>query len=534
MDSRTKSTLRLAAGFLCAFLACRSPVFAQASGTASGAAPGAGAGNHGDLDAKIEKLTQSLDQTRAELDVSRTEIRELRSMLEQILKKEEAASGPNAPGAAAPSTAATSSTARSSANGAVAAASEPSAKPAQISEDDWQILNARVAEIQQDKVESASKYRLKLSGMVLATAFANSGQVDNLDVPTVAVPSGPGESSGSAGGSLRQSIIGLTAIGPHLLGASTEADLQMDFFGGLPSGYGGISSGVARLRIARVGFAWENTSLIAGLDTPFFSPNMPSTYLSVAVPAFAAAGNLWTWTPQIRVERRIATDTSVWKVEAGLMDAPSYGDATATSRNATPGESSRQPLYAVRLSTNGKGTEQPRSLGVSGIYFPQRYRGGYKVAGWGAVGDWKVPFLSRLEWSGEMFVGKGLDVFGGVPQATLQAQNSSFSYAAGPELAELTMFGGWTQLKFRFGERSEINAAVGSGGRVAGGVREVAALDPDITGLSPRNDMFLVNYIFHARSDIVIAPEFRRYRTYQVTGSSALADQVGIALGYLF
>lgn len=528
MDSRTKFVLRLAGCLVAVLLA--GGISTSAQSTNSTSTPGSAS----DLNQKIDKLTQSLEQTRAELDESRTEIRELRSMLEQVLQKENAREATTSAAPAAPESGAPTGAAVASNASPVPPSASTSANAAQISQDDWQILNTRLNELQQDKVESASKYRLKLSGMVLATAFADVGQVDNLDVPTVADPRAPGESGGSAGGSLRQSIIGLSAVGPHILGASTAADLQLDFFGGLPSGYGGVSTGIARLRIARVGLAWDDTSVIAGLDTPFFSPDAPTTYLSVAVPAFAAAGNLWTWAPGIRVEHRFDTNASVFKVEAGLMDAPSYGYSTMSARIPTPGESSRQPTYAVRLSMNGHDLHHPYALGVSGIYFPQLYENGYNIRGWGAVGDYKLPLGSRFELSGEMFLGKGLDVFGGVPQISLQPQDPYYDGITGPALANLSMFGGWSQLKFRIDDRSEINFAVGSGGRVAAGVRQIVSMDPNVTSLSPRNDMFMFNYIFHLRSDVLLAPEFRRYRTYQVTGPAAYAEQIGIAVGYLF
>src|SRR6202050_3950570 len=44
--------------------------------------------NQADLDTKLRALTDSLEQTRVELSESRAEIRELRGMLEQLLKKE--------------------------------------------------------------------------------------------------------------------------------------------------------------------------------------------------------------------------------------------------------------------------------------------------------------------------------------------------------------------------------------------------------------------------------------------------------------
>jgi len=104
-------------------------------------------------------------------------------------------------------------------------ADESKAAPAQISQDDWDILNARVDEQRQVKVESMSRYRVKLSGLALFTAFANYGQVDNTSLPSIALPPIAGYSSGSVGASVRQSIIGLTGYGPTLFGAHTSADM---------------------------------------------------------------------------------------------------------------------------------------------------------------------------------------------------------------------------------------------------------------------------------------------------------------------
>ena len=52
------------------------------------------------------------------------------------------------------------------------------------------MLQAKVDEQHQTKVESASKYRVKLSGIALLNLFGNSGTVDNQDVPNLALPTG--------------------------------------------------------------------------------------------------------------------------------------------------------------------------------------------------------------------------------------------------------------------------------------------------------------------------------------------------------
>jgi len=485
--------------------------------------------NQAELDAKVRMLSQTLEQTRLELSESRSEIRQLRAVLERVLRKMGETDTATA-GAAARREQATG---ESPGNSQEAKPSDEQ-NPARITEDDWQIAKARLEELQQDKVESSSKYRLKLSGIALFNAFGETGQVDNLDAPSVAVPLSPGAPSGSLGASLRQSIVGLAGVGPNIYGARTSGDVQMDFFGGLPSGYGAATSGVMRLRVARIRFDWENTSVVVGLDVPLFSPNTPTSYMSLAVPAFASAGNLWTWTPTIRVEQRWPTSVSLFKIEAGVMDPSRYASSSASVRTANPGESSRKPAYSLRISANGRSENRPLSIGVSGIYLPQRY-GGETASGWGGVTDWRLPLFPHMEWSGEFFAGKGLDVFGGVPYVLVQPSDlNRYNSVTAPALAGIRMLGGWSQVKVKLNFRNEFNLAAGSGARSARGTSQTALLDPTVQFLSHRNDMWFANYIFRPRSDLVFSTEYRRLRTYQVSGTPAIAGQVGLAVGFIF
>ena len=116
-------------------------------------------------------------------------------------------------------------------------------------EEEYQLLSGKVDEQYQTKVESASKYRVRLSGIVLLNLFSNVGTVDNTDIPAVAYDRPPGGSGGSFGGTLRQSQIGLEVFGPQLAGARTTADLQFDLGGGFPRTLNGVNFGLLRLRI---------------------------------------------------------------------------------------------------------------------------------------------------------------------------------------------------------------------------------------------------------------------------------------------
>src|SRR5438132_1217899 len=435
MNFSTRALLRAVERVLWVVLAGGWPAFAQSPSVPASPATQA------ELDAKVRMLSQSLEETRVELSESRSEIRQLRAVLERVLSK---MGDPDTPtlGVAARR----EQTTEESAGDFQTAKSNGEQHLARITEEDWQIVNARLEEFQQDKVESSSKYRLKLSGIGLFNAFGQTGHVDNLDVPAAAFPRPPGTASGSLGASLRQSIVGLTGVGPDLYGARMSGDVQMDFFGGLPSGYGAATSGVMRLRTARIRFDWENTSVVVGLDAPFFSPNTPTSYMSLAVPGFASAGNLWTWAPTIRVEQRWATPVSQFKIEAGVLDA-----------------------------------------------------------------------------------------FGGVPYVLVQPSDlNQYNTVTAPALAGIRMLGGWSQLKVKLNERSDFNLAGGSGARSARGTRQIALLDPTLQFLSHRNDMWFANYIFRPRSNLVLSTEYRRLRTYEVSGAPAIAGQVGLAVGFIF
>jgi hypothetical protein len=479
-----------------------------------------------ELNGKIELLTRSLEQTQSELARSRSEIEQLRAMLGEVLKRMDATA------AVAPLGANPGAGVASGVTGA-----EQAAPVAQVSQDDWDLLNARVEEQRQTKVESGSKFRLRLSGIALFNAFDTSGSVDNLDLPGIAVPRVAGYPAGGLGASVRQSIIGLTGIGPEIFGARTSAELQMGFYGGLPGGYNATTSGIANLRIARVRFDWDNTSVIAGLDTPFFSPNMPSTYMSVAVPGFASAGNLWTWTPTIRVEQRFGGTGSPFKLEAGLLDPSSNINYTTNNnlRFPSPTESSRIPTYAIRVSYNKKSEERPASFGVAGVYSPQEFFGGYRLEGWAAIADWKFGLLPRTELSGQFFTGRGIDGFGGVPENPYPLQNPVYYNAfVAPLLANVGVIGGWTQLKFRVNAQNEFNVAAGTGDRKAAALRQILGTGFAAPLIPARNEMMFANYIFRPRSDLVFSAEYRRLRTYEIRGAPDRAGQVGLSVGFLF
>ena len=188
-------------------------------------------------------------------------------------------------------------------------------------EESTSLLGSKIDEQYQTKVETASKYRARLSGIVLMNAFRNVGASDNLDFPNFAQPTAPGTSLATLGATLRQSEIGVEIFGPNVAGARTTANVQLDFAGGFPSTGNGVNFGIVRLQTASLRMDWANTSIVAGQDSLFLSPLSPTSFASLATPAFAFAGNLWGWTPQLRVEHRFElADRQTLTVQAGVLD----------------------------------------------------------------------------------------------------------------------------------------------------------------------------------------------------------------------
>jgi hypothetical protein len=251
----------------------------------------------------------------------------------------------------------------------------------------------------------------------------------------------------------------------------------------------------------------------------------------------ASAGNLWSWTPTIWMEQRFDGALSPFKIQAGLLDVAPASNYTPNINVRTPNatESSRQPSYALRLSAGTKSEDRPAVIGVGALYSPQQYYGGYSVAGWAGTVDWKFPLLQRTELSGEFFKGRGIDGLGGLAFSPSTPQNPMYyTMFTAPELANLGAIGGWSQLKIRLDARNEFNVAAGTGDRNSGQLRQDSLLNAFLLTVPARNEMLFTNYIFKPRSDLLFSAEYRRVRTYDVKGLPSVAQQVGLAIGFLF
>ena len=399
-----------------------------------------------------------------------------------------------------------------------------------------QVLQGRMLEtLYQSKVESGSRYRVRLSGMALFNAFATSeGGGEHFDVPELAEPVNPLFSGRSFGTTMRQSLLGVDVSGPTVGGARTSGELQFDFFGGFPKAGNGVTAGLARLRTAALRLEWSNTSVVLGQTEPFVSPLSPTSLASVAVPALSYSGNLWAWVPQVSMEQRFPMrNRGTVTVTGGILD-PLTGDDPVSRAYFEPGSGHRSGLPAVagRLGWESAATDRPVSLGVGGYYSRHDWGRDRIVNGWATTADWVVPLGRQVSLSGEFYSGRA---FGGLGAG----ENGSVLFDGDPgqsttNVRGLRSTGGWVQGTFTLTNRIEFNTAVGQDSPSDADL-ERFRLSPT-GGESPigRNQTGIVNVIFKVRSNLLLSGEFRTIWTARPDETKRRIQHINLAAGVLF
>ena len=483
---------------------------------------------------QVQQLNATISDLRSEVSRSRQETSELRHELEGALDRlalAENTAPPKEAGALVPLPVQQLS--------ATSPLDQPSKQPklnervAKL-EEGQELLKAKVDTQYQTKVESASKYRLRLSGIALLNAFENSGRVDNLDVPNLALEPDPLDTAGSFGATARQSEMGFEVYGPTFAGARTSADLHMDLFGGFPNTTNGVTEGLMRLRTATVRMDWDRTSIVVGQDTPFFSPLSPTSIASLAYPAFSYAGNLWTWIPQARLEHRMSlSNSSSITLQGGFLD-PLSGEPPSYDFYRTPqaGEKSRQPAYASRIAWTQGPVDHVLALGVGGYYSRQNYGLGRRIDAWAGTADWSVPLGNRLGLTGEFYRGRALGGLGGGTGRSVLFSGPLADPTS--SLAGLNTMGGWTQLKFKVAEAVEFNAAYGQDNPFSSDLRRFYRSYGYAYSRISRNQSEMFNVIYRPRTDLIFSLEYRHINTSETNGERYTAGHVNLGVGVLF
>jgi hypothetical protein len=471
---------------------------------------------------KVACLAKLVAKTQSQMEASQKQLLELRQQLADLQQQMTAEKAPSSP-----TTQFESSSPYAASESATAHASLDEIRERQT------IDESQIATHDVTKVETQSKYPLKVTGLLLFNTFVNTRQVDNSASPAYAI-SGPG----STGLSLRQTVLGFDARGPHLFNATSHADLRVDFFANnMQSNY--AASGLLRLRTAHAALDWNYTEAFIELDRSILEPNEPSSLVAVAQPELAWAGNLWNWNPQIGIFRAFPlSDSSRIKAQAALIDTsdPLQPETTSTSP-LTQTERSRWPGTEVRFEfqhgEEGIGPE----IGFGGYFSPHRTGYGDNFDAWAGTMDLRLPLTSHLEMTANAYRGQALAGLGAGGYV-----NSYYLYAGSTEIVHaLDDVGGWAQLKARASQQVELNTAFGIDNPFAKEVHDASSSLNASSGTSPysypglaRNRSSFSNVIYSPSAYLLFSLEYKRFWTNYATGSTDVSDSIGIGVGYRF
>jgi hypothetical protein len=345
-----------------------------------------------------------------------------------------------------------------------------------------EILSTQVAELAQTKVESTSKFPVKIFGTMHANVFANSGTPNWLDIPNLVNPTPSDGHTGTFSATLRQTRLGFTADGPKLGTVRTSAVVAMDFFGGIPGFQTGQVMALPRLLVAFARLEGEKTAAEIGQDHVILAPRDPTSLAAFAFPLLFRSGNLYLRAPQVRVEHAI---TSRLRASGGIV-APIGGDLTVEDYRFVPpalaGERSRRPGLQARI---GYASDEPTGrrlvdVSVSGHYGWER-RPSELADSWAGA----VDFALRRDWigvAGELFSGENIDAFGGALGLDARAA------------------GGWAELQFKPTTRFSVHAGAGVD-EVRGAAQQVVP--------RRRNQTTYGNLIFAVTPEIETSFEYR-------------------------
>ena len=394
------------------------------------------------------------------------------------------------------------------------AAAQPSAEvapqtaeaesPSQPVAERVEVTERRIADLDQSKISSEHRLPVTLTGMLLFNSFLNGKGAGGADNPTVLPPNG---AQASGGATFRQSVIGLKLDGPGLVGGGkVTGAIYMDFFGG-----GTGLNQTVRLRVATLDATWKNTTLGLAFDKPIIAPREPDSLAQVGVSPLTAAGNLWLWQPQVRVEQRISlTEQAGLRAQFGL-----YQTAESGTGLTSPDLARARPGYQGRFEFWAKSGSRRIEIAPSFHVSSTRVLGQSVPSRIVSI-DWLIRPAARVDFTGAFFHGENTGVIGGLRQGVNVINGQAHAVHA---------TGGWAQFTFRATRRASFN--------FYGGQEDDRNRDLSL-GAVGKNQGYGANIIYRLGSNILTSFEASQMRTTYLGSRTVINPHYDLAFAYLF
>jgi hypothetical protein len=245
------------------------------------------------------------------------------------------------------------------------------------------------------------------------------------------------------------------------------------------------------------------------------APREPESLAQVGISPLTAAGNLWLWQPQARIEQRFSFhETAGFRAQAGVFQTAEGGngavsDFPETLARARPGVEGRFEFW--KSFGGGRRIEFAPSFHASNTLanrqsVPSRI---YSV-------DWLVRPYSKFDFVGQYFWGQNTGVIGGLHQGTTLINGV---------LRPVRAHGGWAQLSYRATSRLSFN--------IYGGQEDDrnSDLPPDAVA---KNLVYAGNVMYRLGSNVLASFEASQTRTMYIGSGLRLNPHYDFALAYLF
>jgi hypothetical protein len=437
---------------------------------------------------QVTRILQRLDALEQQ---NRELLSEIRSLREELAKGN----------SQAPPSAESAGTAASSA-GAAVAESAPTEERVDVAEQ-------QIRDLAQSRVESEHRDPIQLTGMLLFNGFRNGRYSGGAEDPTIAASDAGQETSG---GTIRQTILGLKFAAPEkIAGMEVTGSAYMDFFGGT----GTSLNQLMRLRVASINFAWKNTTFTVAQDKPIFAPREPDSLAQVGFSPLTGSGNLWLWSPQVRVEQRFHfAETAGLNAQLGVYQTAERGNVPSEYTTQATGS---RPSLEGRFVFWKQASADSRFEIAPGFHVSDSRVAGFVIPSRIVSLDWRVPLSKKFDLTGTVFHGENLGVVGGLQQGI--AENSL------DILHAVRGTGGWTQLKYIATPRLSFD--------LYGGQEDDLNRDLAPGGIS-KNQTYAANAIYRVMSNVLASFEYAYLRSTYLGGGVRSNPHYDVAFAYLF
>ena len=391
----------------------------------------------------------------------------------------------------------------------------------EVLEEKVELHAGRLIEHERVKMEGSNRTPVRLSGMLLFNAFANTQHSNGQDKPRVAqIASSPI----GAGANLRQSVIGLEFQSPNaILGGQFRGGVFVDFFQGQDTAPNAAGIGL-RLRTAWIEGQWKTRGFLVGQETPIFTPREPNSLARFGFTPLAASGNLYHWQPQIRLEQRLKVGSRQdLRARIGVVQT---NEDTNSAVRGIPTQyaalfSRRRPGIEGHLQLTHRFDDFRRFEIASGFHRSTTHIAGVSVPTDVFSIDWFYNPHRRIELTGTLFRGQNLVKFAGVVQGFTFLDTRPGLLRIIPVRSR----GGWAQITWLATSRLSFN--------LYSGEDDPNNRDLLTTGVA-RNFTYAGNVHYRVAPNVVVGMEFSQARTRYMSGQHPQINHYDLAVAYLF